>query len=302
MAGCSIAEPGGPEPVTTDADQRKVSLDGEEWTPNLTVHGSKEWERVGSPCPLHTGEVLSFFCLNCLEACCTVCGMLYHYEHQKRSCSSVPCDGEFGHTGLFFPPEFSVEGVLKSLNEELQNVNIHGSDASNRIEQCFTSHKSALEVQKRMLIDHINAVKKARLKFIQEQQKQLHKTFEELTASMAYMKRYSNSKDDFSFLAAEKLMTRRVAELNEKCSRISLPRESDWNLDKICVVRDGQYVKVNRSRRPPPPPRPGVKSIHDPTFKATSVKLHFSIDQDMFSAFVKTCCHELGEKYWLRVQ
>lgn len=303
MAGCSTAEPEDSESVTADANQQNVSLDKEEWTPaNLTVKGFKEWDRLGCLCPLHVGEVLSFFCFNCMQASCTMCGIIYHYEHQKRYSGDAPFDGEFGQTGIYFPLEFTVEGVLKNLNQQLQSVNIHDLDAVKKIEQCFTSHKSTLEVQKRILIDHINAVKKARLKFLQDQQRQLHKTFEELTASMAHIKRYSNSTDGFSFLAAEKLMTRRVAELNEKCSKISLPAERDWNLDKICVKREGQYVNVYRSRQPPPSPRPGVKSIHDPTFKATFVKLHLSVNQDMFSAFIKTCCHELGEKYWLRVQ
>ena len=300
----------GPErPALATADDGEEEEDSpdsvvEEWVPaNLTAQGAREWEKLGCLCPVHIGEVVCFFCVDCMQACCTVCGMTDHYSHTKKHRGEVAVDGQFGHTGLFFPPEFMIEGVLKTLNKDLQHVDMFRANAAERVKQCFSQHQIALEAQKRTLIDHINAVKKARLKYLQEQQKQLQKTFEELTATMAHIRKYSDSDDDFSFLAAEKETTRRVAELNEKCSKIALPTEEDWGLDKTRVVRDGQYVKVNRGRRPlPPPPRPGIKSIHDPTFKATSAKLHLSLEPDMFSAFVRTCCQELGEKYWLRVQ
>ena len=299
-----MAEPGGPLLAITDREHESEGLCSrvEERVPvNLTPQGAKEWERLGCLCPEHIGEVVAFFCDDCMQACCTLCGMIRHHEHRKRYAMERICDGQFGHTDIFLPPEFTVEGVLETLNEDLQSIDIHSPEASERVKQCFAKHKGALEVQKRTLIDHVNAVKKAKLKYLQEQQKQFQKTFEELTSSMAHVKKYSESEDYFSFLAAEKEMTRRLAELNEKCSKISLPTERDWNLDKIRVVKDGKYVKVNRGRKPPPT-RPGVKSIHDPSFKATSVKLHFTVDPDMFCAFVRTCCRELGEKYWFRVQ
>ena len=299
-----MASLGGPLLASTDRKDQfhGLSSTSKDRAPaNLTVQGAKEWERLGWLCPEHIGEVVSFFCEECMQACCTVCGMLYHHGHCKRCAMVIPSDGQFGHTGIFLPPEYTVEGVLKALNEELQSVDMHSQDASERIKECFAKHKSALEVQKRLLIDHVTAVKKAKLRFLQGQKKQLHKTFGELGNNMTHMKKYSESDDHLGLLAAEKEMTRRLAELNEKCSKISLPTERDWNLDKIQVVKDGKYVKVNRGR-PPPPSRPGVKSIHDPTFRATSVKLHFTVDPDMFCAFIRTCCHELGEKYWLRVQ
>ena len=293
----------GPADVSAEnaAGEKASNVVEEEWVPtNLTAQGAREWEKLGGLCPVHIGESVCFFCVDCMQACCTVCGMTDHCNHQKKHRGEVIPEGKFGHTGLFFPSEFLIEGVLKSLNEDLQNVDI---EASERIEQCFSSHQTALAAHKRSLIDHINAVKKARLKYLQGQQKQLRKTCEELTATRAHIQKYSDSDDDFSFLAAEKESTRRVAELNERCSKMSLPTEGDWGLDNITVVRNGVHVKVNRGRRPPPlPPRPGVKSLHDPTFRATSVKLHFSLEPDMFAAFVKTCCQELGEKYWLRVQ
>ena len=297
-------EPSQGTPDVVRGEEETTNSVEEEWIPaNLTAQGTKEWEKLGCLCPVHIGEVVCFFCVDCMQSCCTVCGMTEHNSHQKKHRGEVVPDGQFGHTGLFFPPEFIIEGVLKALNEDLQNIDIHTAEAPERVKQCFSRHQTALAAQKRSLIDHINAVKKARLKYLQKQQKQLHKTFEELTATKAHIQKYSDSNDDFSFLAAEKETTRRVAELNEKCSKISLPTEEDWGLDKIRVLRNGQYVKVNRGRRPPPPPpRPGIKSFNDPTFKATSVRLHFSLEPDMFSAFVRTCCQELGEKYLLRVQ
>lgn len=291
-----------PSDQSEDEDTSKTVT--EEWIPtNLTAQGAKEWEKLGCLCSVHIGEMVCFFCVDCMQACCTVCGMTDHYNHHKKHRGEVIPDGQFGHTGLFFPPEFIIEGVFKALNEDLQHVDVRTPEASERIRQCFLRRQAALAAQKRSLIDHINAVKKARLKYLQKQQKQLNKTFEELTATRAHIQKYTDSDDDLSFLSSEKETTRRVAELNEKCSKIALPTEEDWGLDKIRVVRNGQYVKVNRGRRPPPPPpRPGIKTLYDPTFKATSVKLHFSLEPDMFSAFVRRCCQELGEKYWLRVQ
>ena len=288
----------------TTGDHKVPNGVDEEWKPaNLTAEGVREWQKLGCLCPVHIGETVCFFCVDCMQACCSVCGMTDHYNHQKKHRGEVIPDGQFGHTGLFFPPDFIVQGVLKSLNEDLQHVDIHTPKASERVKQCISSHQTALAAQKRSLIDHINAVKKARLKYLQRQQKHLHKTFEELTATRAHIQKYTDSDDDFSFLASEKETTRRVAELNERCSKMVLPTEEDWGLDKIRVVRNGQYVEVNRGRRPPPrPPRPGVKTLQDPTFRATSVKLHFSLEPDMFAAFVRACCQELGEKYWLRVQ
>lgn len=296
--GAALAMPG-----HSDDDKPSNSLP-EEWIPtNLTTEGAREWEKLGCLCPVHIGEVVCFFCVDCMQACCTVCGMTDHYNHQKRHRGEVIPDGQFGHTGLFFPPEFIIEGVLKALNEDLQHVDVHREDSTEVVKHCFSRHQTILAAHKRSLIDHINAVKKARLKYLQKQQKQLHQTFEELKSTLTHIQKYSDSDDDFSFLASEKETTRRVAELNEKCSKMVLPTEEDWGLDKIRVVRNGQYVKVNRGRRPPPPPpRPGVKSLHDPTFRATSVSLHFSLEPEMFSAFVRTCCQELGEKYLLRVQ
>ena len=290
-----------PEQAT---DEKASKNKEEEWIPtNLTAQGTKEWEKLGSLCPVHIGEVMCFFCVDCMQTCCTVCGMTDHYNHKKIHRGEVIADGRFGHTGIFFPQEFVIEGVLKSLNEDLQHVDIHTPEASERVKQCISHHQTLLAVHKRSLIDHINAVKKARLKYLQRQQKQLHKTFEELTATRAHIQKYSDSDDDFSFLASEKESTRRIAELNEKCCKMSLPTEEDWGLGKITVVRNGQYVKVNRHRRPQPPPiQPGVRSLHDPTFRPSSVKLHFSLEPGMFAAFVRTCCQELGEKYWLRVQ
>lgn len=276
----------------------------EEWVPtNLTSQGAWEWEKLGNLCTVHIGELVCFFCVDCMQACCTVCGMTDHYNHTKKHRWKTITDGQFGHTGLFFPPEFLVEGVHKAVNEDLQHVDIHEVHPAEKIKECFSRHQTALAAHKRHLIDHINAVKKARLKYLQRQQKQLQKTFEELTATRAHIEKYSESDDDLSFLASEKETTRRVAELNERCSNIVLPAEKDWGLDSIKVLRNGQYVEVHRGRLPPPAPlRQGMKTFHDPTFQATSVKLHFSLEPDMFAAFVRTCCKELGEKYWLRVQ
>lgn len=267
------------------------------------VFKPEDSDRVGCLCPEHLGEVLSFFCDDCTQLGCALCLMRDHHGHKKRYVGTEGIDeGLFGHTGIFFPPEFTIEGLLKNLNEDLQQVDLHATNAKEQIKECVGRHKSILETQKRMLIDHVNAVKKAKLKYLNEQQKHLRKTLQDLNSSVTYARRFLESDDHFSLLVAEKEITRRMAELNEKCSKITLPTERDWNLDKIKVIRDGKYVRVNRGRRLPPPPKPGMKTVHDPAFKATSVKLCFSMDADMFHAFVRTCCHELGEKYWLRVR
>lgn len=275
----------------------------EERPANLTPEAAKEWDKIGCLCVEHLGEVVSFFCDDCTQAGCTLCFMRDHCGHRKKYVGTEGIDdGLFGHTGIFFPPEFTVEGLLKNLNEDLQDIDLQAPGARDQIKQCIRRHKTVLETQKRMLIDHVNAVKKAKLKYLQEQQKHLQKTLEELNSSVLYAKKFLDSDDHFSLLTAEKEITRRLAELNEKCSKITLPTEGDWNLDKIKVIRDGRYVKVNRGRRLPPPPKAGMKTVHDASFKATTVKLSFGMDSDMFHSFVRTCCQELGEKYWLRVR
>ena len=281
----------------------RTSLFGDGKPSGLVPEAAREWDRIGCLCNEHLGEVVSFFCDDCSQSGCTLCFMRDHYGHNKRYVSTENIDdGLFGHTGIFFPPEFTIEGLLRDLNKDLQQIDLRAPESKELIQESIGRHKNVLETQKRMLIDHVNAVKKAKLKYLQEQQKQLQKTLEELNSSVTYAKRFLESDDHFSLLAAEKEITRRLAELNEKCSKITLPTEGDWNLDKIKVIRDGKYVKVNRGRRPPPSPRPGVKTVHDPSFKATSVKLSFSMESDMFHMFIRTCCQELGEKYWLRTR
>ena len=263
----------------------------------------RELERIGCLCPDHLGEVVSFYCEDCSKAGCTLCSMKDHYKHKKMFISDKETgEGSFGHTGIFFPPEFTIDGLLKNLNEELQQIDLRSDDAKDRIKTCVSTYKEGLETKKKLLIDHVNAVKKAKLRFLQEQQKQLRKTLDELVSSVTYAKRYLDSDDHFSLLSAEKEITKRLAELNEKCSKMILPTERDWNLDKIKVIRDGKYVKFNRSRRPPSPPVPGMKTLHDPGFKASSATLSVGMEPETLQAFVRTCCQELGEKYWLRVR
>ena len=269
----------------------------------LSSDGIKEWERVGFLCAVHLGEVVSYFCNDCGKSCCTICAMLDHFLHKKLYARSEGIeDGLFGHTGIFFPSEFTIEGLLKKVNDDLQCIDLKSPDAKEKIKACIALHKSTLESKKRTLIEHVNAVKKAKLKYLQEQQKHLRRTLDELNGSVSYATRFLESEDHFSLLSAEKEITRRLAELSEKCSKITLPTERDWNLDKIKVIRDGKYVRVNRSRRPPTPPKPGMKTVHDAAFKATSAKLSLSVEPETFQALVRTCCQELGEKYWLRVR
>ena len=269
----------------------------------LTIDGLAQWERLGELCDKHLGEVLFFFCVDCSKAVCTVCCMKDHCKHRKKFVAAHGIDdGMFGHTGIFFPPEFTIDGLFRNVNKELQDIELNSSDASDKIKACIGHHKVVVEKKKKMLIEHVNAVKKAKLKYLQDQQKQLRKTLDELNGSMVYARRYLESDDHFSLLLAEKEITRRLAELNEKCSKITLPTEQDWNLDKIKVIRDGRYVRVNHSRHLPSPPKPGMKTIHDSGFKATSATLSFTMEGDVFDAFVRMCCQELGEKYWLRLQ
>ena len=264
---------------------------------------SREWERVGGLCEAHLGEVLAFFCDDCTRAACPVCGMTEHHGHAKRYVGSEGVeDGLFGHTGIFFPSEFTIEGLLKGLNEDLQPIHLRDPSAAEKIKECVKRHRVALERQKRVLTEHVNAVKKAKLKYLQEQQKHLQRTLEDLNGSVTYAKRFLDSDDHFGLLSAEKEITRRLAELNEKCSKITLPTERDWNLDKIKVIRDGKYVKANRGKKPNPPPKPGMRTVHDASFKASAARVDFSVDPDTFEAFVRTCCQEMGDRYWLRMR
>ncbi len=268
----------------------------------LTQDGAKEWERLGSLCPKHLGDVVVFFCLKCSQSCCTLCSLRDHHEHSLRYMDTEgESEGSFGHTGIFFPPEFTLEGLLKKLNEDLQAIDMRGKDAKTEINECVERHKVSLEKSKKELVDHVNAVKKARLKYLQEQQKHLRRNLDWLISIVLFTNQHFDSDDQFSLLLAEKEITRRVAELNEKCSKISLPSEQDWNLDKIKVIRDGKYVWANRSRKVPPPLQPGMRTVHDTTFGAASVKVGFKMEPEMLQKFVKVCCQELGEEYQLRL-
>ncbi len=280
----------------------------------LSQEGCKEWDRLGSLCLDHLGEVVVFFCQHCSKSGCSICCMEDHYEHKKTymDFGGVMDEGAFGHTGIFFPPEFTLEGLFKKLNEDLQGIDIRAENAKDQIRICVERHKANLESTKKKLVDHVNAVKKARLKHLQEQQKQLRKNLDWLISIILFTNQHFDSDDPFSLLLAEKEITRRVVELNEKCCKVSLPSERDWNLDKIKVIKDGKYVWANQSQKHPPSSSPaapdgkggtpGMKSIHDSTFKATSVKIGFEMEPAMIQAFVQVCCEELGEKYRLTVK
>lgn len=291
----------------------------------LSPAGRKEWDRLGSLCmePDHLGEVVVFFCHDCSKSGCSICCMKDHYQHKKTYMDLTGMDeGAFGHTGIFFPSEFTLEGLFKKLNEDLQGIDIRAENAKDQIRACVDRHKVNIETNKKKLVDHVNAVKKARLKHLQEQQKQLRKNLDWLISIVLFTNQHFDSDDPFSLLLAEKEITRRVAELNEKCCKVSLPSERDWNLDKIKVIKDGKYVQANQSQKhsttsPHPDGSmakggagdtkgggvvPGMRTIHDSTFKAASVKVGFEMEPAMIQEFVKVCCQELGEKYRLKVK
>jgi len=264
---------------------------------------AKECKRIGCLCPRHLGEVVAYFCEDCLKAGCTLCFMIDHHKHKAKVMLDRESDeGSFGQTGIFFPPEFTIDGLLSSLNEDLQTIDLRSETAQDQVKACVTCCKSQLEINKKVLIDHINAVKKAKLNFLQEQQKQLHKTRDELASSFSYAKKFLESDDKFSLLCAEKEITKRLAELNEKCYKMIVPTQSDWNLDKIKMIRDGKYVNINKFKEPPNSFSTGIKTVNDLAFKSGSVSVSLSMESEMFQAFVRTCCKELGQKYWLRTK
>lgn len=287
---------------------RALLSDTEEITgskpPNLTREGASEWLRLGCLCPEHLGEVVSYFCSDCSRSCCTICSMRDHYKHQKSFVDTGERDeGAFGHTGIFFPSQFTIEGLLKELNEDLQSVDIRAGDAKEQIKACVERHKAKIESSKKDLVEHVTAVKRARLKFLKEQQKRLRKNLDCLIGVVEVMKKHLDSDDHFSILLAEKEITRRVAELNEKCAKVSLPSEQDWNLDKIKVVCDGKYVCAGQLQKNTLTHgmQGGVRSVNDVRFNATCAKVEFEMDPEVMKQFVKVCCVELGEKYKLRV-
>lgn len=271
----------------------------------LSLEGVKEWERLGGLCMEHLGEVIVMFCQDCSKSGCCSCCMNEHYQHNKTYMDIGGMgEGSFGQTGIFFPSEFTLEGLFKKLNEDLQDIDIRAADAKERIKACVAKHKTRLESTKKELVDHINAVKKAKLKYLQEQQKQLRKNLDWLISLMLFTNQHFDSDDPFSLLLAEKEITRRVVELNEKCCKISLPTEQEWNLDKIKVIRDGKYVWANQSQKRATShtvQHPGMKTTHNATFSATSVKVGFEMAPGMLSEFVEVCCKELGEEYRLMV-
>ena len=281
------------------------TTENEEMKPlNLTPEGEKEWNRLGCLCQEHLGEVFFYFCLDCNKACCTVCSMKYHHKHNKRlEDVAEGSDGAFGHTGIFFPPDFTVEGILKELNEDLQGIDIRAENSKEQIKACVEKHKAKIESSKKDLVDHVTAVKKARLKFLKEQQKHLKKNLDSLIGVVGFMKEHLDSDDQFSILLAEKEITRRVAELNEKCSRMSLPSEQDWNLDQIKVVRDGKYVQAPQRLRPTHSQamQGGKRNVNDFRFNTACAKVEFDMDKEVMQNFVKLCHMELidKQKSWL---
>lgn len=290
----------------------------------LDPEGRKEWGRLGSLCmePEHLGEVVVFFCHDCSKAGCSICCMRDHHQHRKSYMDMAGVDeGAFGHTGIFFPADFTLEGLYKKLNEDLQDIDIRAEGAKEQIRACVERHKASLEATKKKLVEHVNAVKKARLKHLQEQQKQLRKNLDWLIGIVLFTNQHFDSDDPFSLLLAEKEIARRVIELNERCCKVSLPSEQEWNLDKIKVIRDGKYVWANQpkgphhgppsSSSPRPPsssfphaqqPSPGVVTLHDSSFGASSVKVNFGMKPEMLRQFVRVCCQELGEEYRLKVK
>lgn len=268
----------------------------------LSQQGVKEWDRLGGLCMDHLGEVMVLFCHDCSKAGCSICCMKDHYKHKTTHMNANgEREGMFGHTGIFFPAEFTVEGLFRKLNGDLLEIDIRAENSKDQIKSCVEKHRARLETAKKRLVDHVNAVKKARLKYLQEQQKQLRKNLDLLISIVLFTNQHFDSDDPFSLLLAEKEITRRVAELNEKCCKISLPSEQDWNLDKIKVIRDGKYVWANQSRKSAHHARPGVRTVHDSTFSATSVKVGFDMEPGMLGEFVKVCCQELGEEFNLKV-
>lgn len=271
----------------------------------LSQEGVKEWDRLGGLCMDHLGEVVVLYCQDCSKSGCSICCMKDHYKHKKTYMDMGGTgEGSFGQTGIFFPSAFTLEGLFKKLNEDLQDIDIRAADAKDRIRACVVKHKTRLESKKKELVDHVNAVKKARLKYLQEQQKQLRKNLDWLISLVLFTNQRFDSDDPFTLLLAEKEITRRVAELNEKCCKISLPTEQDWNLDKIKVIRDGKYVWANQSQKRTTSSRtlhPEVRTVHDAPFSATSVKVGFEMEPDMLKEFIKVCCEELGNEYKLTV-
>lgn len=270
----------------------------------LSQEGVKEWERLGGLCMEHLGEVVAVFCRDCSKSGCGICCMKDHFQHKTTYMDMGGAgEGSFGQTGIFFPSDFTLEGLFKKLNDDLQNIDIRAVDAKDQIRACVAKHKTRLESTKKELVDHVNAVKKARLKYLQEQQKQLRKNLDWLISLVLFTNQHFDSDDPFSLLLAEKEITRRVAELNEKCCKISLPTEQDWNLDKIKVIRDGKYVRANQSQKHVAShvvrSSPGVRTVNDTPFSATSVRVGFEMAPAVLSEFVKVCCEELGEEYKL---
>lgn len=269
---------------------------------DLTQEGPSEWDRLGCLCPEHLGEVVSYFCSDCRRSCCTICSMSDHHKHQKSFVDTGEMDeGAFGHTSIFFPSQFTIEGLLRRLNEDLQSVDIRADNAKEEIKACVKRHKDKLESSKKDLVEHVTAVKRARLKYLQEQQKRLRKNVDTLISMVEVMKKHLDSDDHFGILLAEKWLTRRVAELNEKCSKISLPSEQDWNLDKIKVVCDGKYVCAEQHPKAlAHGMQGGVRSVHDVRFNAACANVEFEMKPEMARQFVRVCCVELGKWYKLR--
>ena len=252
-------------------------------------------------CPEHCGEAVSYFCSDCSLPCCVICSMSDHYKHHKDLIDTGETDGAFGHTGIFFPSHFTVDGLLKGLNEDLQSIDIRADNAKEKIKACVKRHKEKLESSKMDLVGHVAAVKQARLKYLQEQQKSVRSNLDCLIGVVEVIKKHLDSEDHFGILFVEKWITRRVAELNERCSKVSLPSEQDWNLDKIKVISDGEYVHAGLCQKTTltQSKQNGIRSVHDIRFHAKCAKVEFDMEPEVMRQFVNMCCVELGDKYQL---
>lgn len=188
-------------------------------------------ENLGKLCPKHIGEVINFYCTKCNEAGCTVCIM---YEHSSHTCTSFPPpgwnEGTFGSSGLYLPPEFTVEGCLKCMSEKLCKIDLHSTTAQIKIRNCAIMEKRNLDAEKKSLEAHIAAVKSAKINYILVHQRNVMALQEDVKQTLSCVKQFIELKDHIKLLESSIDLTRRLMQLQLKCSQLKMPDHKDLNI------------------------------------------------------------------------
>ncbi|XP_065899018.1 uncharacterized protein [Dysidea avara] len=241
-------------------------------------------ESLGKLCPKHIGEVINFYCTKCREPGCTVCIMYAHSSH-PITCFPAPGwnEGTFGSSGLYLPPEFTVEGCLKCMSEKLCKIDLHPATAQIEIRSCALMEKRSLDAEKKSLEAHIAAVKSAKINYILVHQRNVTALQEDIKKTVSCVRKFIDYKDHVKLLESSIDLTRRLMQLQLKCSQLKMPDHKDLNIKSD--DDDDDRMEYMHERR--------VVTFSEMTKSPTATaQISFFMRPEPFKTFT-SCCLEL---------